>query len=439
MRKVYEAYKDLASIPEELEIISWSQNCILVDKIEDIDKRVWHAKQIIENGWSKTVLSHQIDLKLYERQALPEKMTNSNDKLPIAQSEFARDMIKDPYIFELANIGKRAKERDIENAMLERIKNVLLELGKGFSFVGNQYIISTNDNDYYIDLLFYHLDLRCFVVVELKNTEFRPEYVGQLGFYVTAVDETLKKETDNETIGLLLCEDKLTVEWSLKSVNAPIGVASYKVKNVIPKEIMEKLPTEEELNLYIKKLPNEENEEENDFKESKSITILREIVEKNNRIKVKATEADKIANLDGKVVIIDKNGFGRIYIEIQAKTLPEKYNLKKQYSYSCDTKAFNVVLEHITFNPVVLFLVDEQRKRVFWKLISNEYVKSLNIGNQEKKTIYFNDQDLFCESNFIEKISNYCDSLCEIIDKKDADKSLISSNIDAYSTEYIEI
>lgn len=178
---------------------------------------------------------------------------------------------------------------------------------------------------------------------------------------------------------------------------------------------------------------------ENDFKESKSITILREIVEKNNRIKVRATEADKIANLDGKVVIIDKNGFERIYIEIQAKTLPEKYNLKKQYSYSCDTKAFNVVLEHITFNPVVLFLVDEQRKRVFWKLISNEYAKSLNIGNQGKKTIYFNDQDLFCESNFIEKISNYCDSLCEIIDKKDADKSLISSNIDAYSTEYIEI
>ena len=109
MRKVYEAYKDLASIPEELEIISWSQNCVLVDKIEDIDKRVWYAKQIIENGWSKTVLSHQIDLELYERQALPEKMTNFNDKLPIAQSEFARDMIKDPYIFELANIGKKSK------------------------------------------------------------------------------------------------------------------------------------------------------------------------------------------------------------------------------------------------------------------------------------------------------------------------------------------
>ena len=266
MRKVYEAYKDIVEIPKELGMISWSQNCILVDKIDEIEKRLWYARQVLENGWSKTVLSHQIDLELYERQAIPEKLTNFNNRLPATQSEFARDMLKDPYIFELANITKKSTERDIENAMIERIKNVLLELGKGFSFVGNQYKISTNNNDYYIDLLFYHLDLRCFIVVELKNTEFKPEFIGQLGFYVTAVDETLKKETDNDTIGLLLCEDKdkLTVEWSLKNVNAPIGVASYKVKNAIPKEIMEKLPTEEELNLYIKKLSDDDIREEND-------------------------------------------------------------------------------------------------------------------------------------------------------------------------------
>ena len=181
-------------------MISWSQNCILVDKIDEIEKRLWYARQVLENGWSKTVLSHQIDLELYERQAILEKLTNFHNRLPAVQSEFARDMIKDPYIFELANITKKSTERDIENAMIERIKNVLLELGKGFSFVGNQYKISTNNNDYYIDLLFYHLDLRCFIVVELKNTEFKPEFIGQLGFYVTAVDETLKKETDNDTI-----------------------------------------------------------------------------------------------------------------------------------------------------------------------------------------------------------------------------------------------
>ena len=138
MRKVYEAYKDIVEIPKELGMISWSQNCILVDKIDEIEKRLWYARQVLENGWSKTVLSHQIDLELYERQAIPEKLTNFNNRLPATQSEFARDMLKDPYIFELANITKKSTERDIENAMIERIKNVLLELGKGFSFVGNQ-------------------------------------------------------------------------------------------------------------------------------------------------------------------------------------------------------------------------------------------------------------------------------------------------------------
>lgn len=130
--------------------------------------------------------------------------------------------------------------------MLERIKNVLLELGKGFSFVGNQYKISTENKDYYIDLLFYHLELRCYVVVELKNTDFEPSFMGQLQFYVSAVDATLKKEIDNPTIGLLLCKekDKLSVEWSLKPVNVPVGVASYEVKNV--------LPTEEEINRFVR-------------------------------------------------------------------------------------------------------------------------------------------------------------------------------------------
>ena len=137
--------------------------------------------------------------------------------------------------------------------MIKRIKDVLVELGKGFSFVGNQYKISTDNNDYYIDLLFYHLELRCYVVIELKATEFKPEYIGQLGFYITAVNKTLKKDCDNDTIGLLLCKgkDKLSVEWSLESSNNPIGVSSYEVEKYIPKRILEKLPTEEELNMHI--------------------------------------------------------------------------------------------------------------------------------------------------------------------------------------------
>ena len=165
----------------------------------------------------------------------------------------AKDIMKDPYIFELLNLKENAIEKDIEESMLGRIKNLLLEFGKGFSFVGNQYKISTDNNDYYIDLLFYHLDLRRYIVVELKNTNFKPEYIGQLSFYITAVNKTLRKEYDNETIGLLLCKekDKISVEWALEGTNNPIGVSSYKIKKYISKDILEKLPTEEDINLHI--------------------------------------------------------------------------------------------------------------------------------------------------------------------------------------------
>lgn len=253
MKKFYEEYKDLSNLPMALAKLPWSHNNLLLDKIKELNVREWYAEKCFENGWSHTVLDHQIDLQLYERQAISEKLTNFENKLPIPQSELARDVIKDPYIFELEGIKENAVEKDIENAMMEKIKNVLLELGKGFSFVGNQYKISTENQDYYIDMLFYHLDLRCYIVVELKNVEFKPEYIGQLSFYVTAVDETLRKELDNQTIGLLLCKgkDKLSVEWALKGTNTPIGVTSYEVRNELPKEVLEKLPTEEDINKHI--------------------------------------------------------------------------------------------------------------------------------------------------------------------------------------------
>lgn len=247
MRKFYVTYGDLSNLPMALAKLPWSFNCILIDKVKDLDKRIWYAEKCVENGWSFVVLEHQIDLELYERQADPsKKLTNFDALLPAPQSELSRDIVKDPYIFELAGLREKIVEKDIENAMLEQIKTVLLELGKGFSFVGNQYRVSTPNNDYLIDLLFYHLELRSYVVVELKNVDFKPDFIGQLQFYVTAVDETLKKDQDNPTIGLLLCKgkDKYSVEWSLKSTTAPIGVASYEIRNY--------LPTEEELNRYLK-------------------------------------------------------------------------------------------------------------------------------------------------------------------------------------------
>lgn len=169
MKKFYEEYKDLSNLPMALAKLPWSHNNLLLDKIKELNVREWYAEKCFENGWSHTVLDHQIDLQLYERQAISEKLTNFENKLPIPQSELARDVIKDPYIFELEGIKENAAEKDIENAMMEKIKNVLLELGKGFSFVGNQYKISTENQDYYIDMLFYHLDLRCYIVVELKK------------------------------------------------------------------------------------------------------------------------------------------------------------------------------------------------------------------------------------------------------------------------------
>ena len=253
MKKFYEEYKDLSNLPTTLAKLPWSHNNLLLDKIKDLQVRQWYAEKCFENGWAYSVLDHQIDLQLYERQALPEKLTNFENKLPAPQSELARDVIKDPFIFELEGIKEESIEKDIENAMMERIKNILLELGKGFSFVGNQYKISTENQDYYIDMLFYHVDLRCYIVVELKNVEFKPEYIGQLSFYVTAVDETLRKEQDNQTIGLLLCKgkDKLSVEWALKGTNNPIGVTSYEVRNELPKEILDRLPTEEDINKFM--------------------------------------------------------------------------------------------------------------------------------------------------------------------------------------------
>lgn len=161
--------------------------------------------------------------------------------------------MKDPYILNLSNLKESHIETELEKAMVERIKTVLLELGNGFSFVGNQYKISVDDKDYYIDLLFYHTKLHCYIVVELKNTEYKPEYAGKLNFYLSAVDDLVRTETDNPTIGIILCREKtkFSVEYSLRDINKPIGVSSYEVSKILPKEILEALPTEDDLNLHM--------------------------------------------------------------------------------------------------------------------------------------------------------------------------------------------
>lgn len=251
MRLFYEEYSDDEKWQQLVAKLPWGHNLLLIEKIKDKDLRRIYAENAIKNGWSRSILSIQIESEFHKR--IGNSNNNFNVLLPPNDSDLVNNTIKDPYIFDFITLHQDYKEKELEEALLNKIRDVLLELGKGFSFVGNQYKISTGETDYYIDLLFYHLELRCYIVVELKANKFKPEYTGQLGFYVTAVDETLKKDNDNPTIGLLLCKDKdrLSVDWALKSTNVPIGVSSFEVKNILPKDILDKLPTEEDLNLHI--------------------------------------------------------------------------------------------------------------------------------------------------------------------------------------------
>lgn len=251
MKKFYLEYKDDEVVQRIVAQLPWRHNIVLMSKIKDNKIRKIYAEATIKNGWSRDMLVMQIESNFHLR--IGNSSNNFKLSLPDINSDLANNTIKDPYIFDFLTLKENYKEKELETAMINKIKDVLIELGKGFSFVGNQYKISTENNDYYIDLLFYHLDLRCYIVIELKTTEFKPEYIGQLGFYVTAVNETLKKETDNQTMGLLLCKskDRLTAKWSLKSANVPIGISSYELNKYIPKDILQKLPTEEDLNLHI--------------------------------------------------------------------------------------------------------------------------------------------------------------------------------------------
>lgn len=251
MKKFYLEYKDDEVVQRTVAQLPWRHNIVLMSKIKDNKLRKLYAEATIKNGWSKDMLVIQIENNYHLR--IGNSSNNFKISLPDINSDLANNTIKDPYIFDFLTLKENYKEKELEKAMIERIRDVLVELGKGFSFVGNQYKVSTENNDYFIDLLFYHLDLRCYIVIELKTTEFKPEYIGQLGFYVTAVNETLKKETDNQTIGLLLCKnkDRLTAKWSLKSTNVPIGISSFELNKYVSKEVLEKLPTEEDLNLHI--------------------------------------------------------------------------------------------------------------------------------------------------------------------------------------------
>ena len=247
MRSFAENYPDFEFVQQVAAQIPWFHNCVILDKVKVRDKREWYIRQTIEQGWSRNVLVHQIESGLYRRQGKAD--TNFSRTLPNPRYELAQQLFKDPYNFEFLSLGKEAQERDLEKALIERIRDFLLELGVGFAFVGSQYHLEVEGEDFYIDLLFYHLRLRCFVVIDLKVEAFKPEFSGKMSFYVSAVDDLLKHPDDMPTIGMILCKHKKQkiVEYSLRDMNKAIGVSTYQLRESLPEKFQESLPSIEQL------------------------------------------------------------------------------------------------------------------------------------------------------------------------------------------------
>ena len=247
MRAFAEAYPDTQFVQQAVAQIPWGHNVRILDYVKDPREREWYIRKTIEHGWSRNVLVHQIESRLYHRQG--KAITNFSRTLPKPQSELAHEVLKDPYVFDFLGIGEEALERDIERALIENLRRFLLELGVGFSFVGSQYHLEVGGQDFYLDMLFYHLQLRCFVVIDIKIGEFQPEFAGKMNFYLSAVDDLLRHKDDQPSIGVILCKakNKVVVEYALRDNRKPIGVSGYKLTESLPKKLKGSLPTVEEL------------------------------------------------------------------------------------------------------------------------------------------------------------------------------------------------
>jgi predicted nuclease of restriction endonuclease-like (RecB) superfamily len=242
--------------------IGWAHHIILIQKIKDLLIRYWYMQQILEQGWSRDTLVAQIKSKLHERQGA--LVHNFDNTLTSAHSLWAKQTFKDPYIFDFITLATEFSERELELELVKHVEKFLLELGAGFAFVGRQYKLEVSDKDFQLDLLFYHLKMRCFVVVDLKKGDFLPEYAGKMNFYCSAVDDILKHETDKPTIGLILCKgkDKIFAEYALRDLNKPIGVSEYELTQMLPDNLKSSLPSIEDIEKEFFE-PNNSPENEN--------------------------------------------------------------------------------------------------------------------------------------------------------------------------------
>jgi predicted nuclease of restriction endonuclease-like (RecB) superfamily len=262
MRAFAEAWPDEDFVQQVAAQLPWFHNCTILDKLKNLAERIWYAQQTIENGWSRNILIHQIESNLFHRKG--KAITNFDRTLPAPQSELAQQIIKDPYNFDFLSLGSEAKERDLERGLIAQLQKFLLELGVGFAFVGSQYPLEVDGEDFFIDLLFYHLKLRCFVVIDLKMDQFRPEYAGKMNFYLSAVDDLLKHSSDQPSLGIILCKTKkkMVVEYALRDTSKPLGVAEYRITAALPERLKGNLPSIEDLEAELSETDNLEDYDE---------------------------------------------------------------------------------------------------------------------------------------------------------------------------------
>jgi predicted nuclease of restriction endonuclease-like (RecB) superfamily len=253
MRAFAEAWPDPSIVQRVVGRLPWGQNIELLTKLKDPAARLWYAEATVEHGWSRAVLATQIQTRLHERQG--QAITNFNRALPPTESDLAQKILKDPYQFDFLTLAESVKERDLEHALVARVKDLLLEMGKGFTFIGSQHRLEIGGQDWYVDLLFYHRRLRCLIAVDLKIGVFQPEHAGKMNFYLAALDDRDREPEDNPSIGLILCRERnrVVVEYALRSVGSPIGVAEYRLllADALPADFAEALPTAEEIELGI--------------------------------------------------------------------------------------------------------------------------------------------------------------------------------------------
>lgn len=247
MRAFAAAWPDPEFVQQLAAQLPWFHNVALLDKLKDPAQREWYARAAIQHGWSRNVLIHQMDTRLIDRQG--QATTNFDRALPAPTSELAQQLLKDPYTFDFLSLHDEALERDLERGLLAHLRDFMLELGVGFAFVGSQYHLEVGGEDFYLDLLFYHLKLRCYVVIDLKIGEFKPEYVGKMNFYLSAADDLLRHEQDAPTIGLLLCrtKNKVIAEYALRDMDKPLGVSTYRLAESLPVDLAGQLPSITEL------------------------------------------------------------------------------------------------------------------------------------------------------------------------------------------------